>query len=84
MSVHFVKKCKHGFVLSQCRCTSPNKTVIIMSCPEDHASWDTGSGTDMEEAIAFMRRVIPIQHEPLATAVAEEWANKLLSEGWHK
>lgn len=33
-----------------------------------------------EKLIAFMKRVTPITHEPLAQHVAEEWANKFVQE----
>jgi hypothetical protein len=29
MSDHFIEKCSCGVVLNQCRCFSPNKTVVI-------------------------------------------------------
>ncbi len=35
MSVHFRSECKHGTVVSQCRCADPNKTVKIVPCPWD-------------------------------------------------
>lgn len=34
-SVHKISKCKHGTVVSQCRCADPNKTVTIVECPWD-------------------------------------------------
>lgn len=36
--------------------------------------------TDNEKLIAFMKRVTPIIHEPLAQQVAEEWATKFVQE----
>lgn len=32
MSVHFIKKCVHGDVISQCRCPSADKRVEIVPC----------------------------------------------------
>lgn len=32
MSAHFIKKCVHGIVLSQCRCPSADKRVEIVPC----------------------------------------------------
>lgn len=32
MSGHFINRCKHGVVQSQCRCPSPNKRVTIVAC----------------------------------------------------
>lgn len=29
---HHINKCKHGVVMGQCRCPSPNKTVNIVHC----------------------------------------------------
>lgn len=111
---HHVNKCKHGVMLGQCRCASPNKVAILVQCPESHHYWSeddhpviyTGTygqpvllvakstsvtsgivdteAADRYAAISFMRRVSPITHEPLATAVAEEWADKLLADGWRR
>ncbi len=33
MAVHFIEKCEHGMVVTQCRCPDPNKTVRIVPCP---------------------------------------------------
>lgn len=30
---HHINKCKHGIVVSQCRCMSKDKTVILVRCP---------------------------------------------------
>lgn len=30
---HFRKECKHGVLVSTCRCPSDNKTVEIVACP---------------------------------------------------
>lgn len=31
---HFIEKCRHGKVISQCRCTADNKRVIVTdACP---------------------------------------------------
>jgi hypothetical protein len=30
--MHYIKKCKHGIVQSQCRCFDKNKHVEIVSC----------------------------------------------------
>lgn len=30
---HTTYKCKHGMQISTCRCSSANKTIIIMPCP---------------------------------------------------
>lgn len=30
---HFIEKCVHGTVGSQCRCMDPNKEVRIIPCP---------------------------------------------------
>lgn len=32
MPQHMVMKCKHGKVVRQCRCPSPDKTVRIVDC----------------------------------------------------
>ncbi len=32
---HHISKCKHGAVVSQCRCMSPNKTVLRVRCPKE-------------------------------------------------
>lgn len=31
---HYIEKCKHGLVLSQCRCPGP-RTEYIMECPPE-------------------------------------------------
>lgn len=33
-SGHYIEKCKHGIVLSQCRCPGP-KTEYIIECPAE-------------------------------------------------
>lgn len=33
MTNHFVKNCKHGVTVAQCRCPGPNKAVHIVPCP---------------------------------------------------
>lgn len=96
MSNHFKNVCKHGKTMGQCRCSSPGKTITLVEC-SGHSDlaiiWVEPVGTvligsapeppsDLESAIAFMRRVSPVTHEPLATLVAEEWAEKLIAEGW--
>lgn len=30
--MHFIEKCKHGKIMAQCRCPSPDKTINIVSC----------------------------------------------------
>ena len=32
---HFIQKCQHGVVVSQCRCIDPKKVVEIVPCPEN-------------------------------------------------
>jgi hypothetical protein len=32
---HQIEKCKHGRIVSQCRCPVPNKRVDIVPCPQD-------------------------------------------------
>jgi hypothetical protein len=34
MSAHFKKVCKHGRLVTQCRCPGPVKSVIIVPCPD--------------------------------------------------
>lgn len=34
MPGHFIKVCKHGDVISQCRCPNPNKRKMVVPC--DH------------------------------------------------
>lgn len=38
---HFIEKCKHGKVVSQCRCIDQNKTVRIVKCPTSCPEFDT-------------------------------------------
>lgn len=41
--MHMRYECKHGTVIAQCRCPSPDKTVRIVDCydcPEDHVVED--------------------------------------------
>lgn len=33
-SGHYIEKCKHGLVLSQCRCPGP-RTEYIIECPDE-------------------------------------------------
>lgn len=35
---HFIRKCKHGTVMGQCRCPGP-KTLQVVQCPRDHDDW---------------------------------------------
>lgn len=35
---HFRNECKHGVVVTQCRCPDPNKTVNIVDCPPSCAN----------------------------------------------
>lgn len=37
---HYINKCKHGNVVSQCRC--PGGTVTIVDCPEWCTEGDDG------------------------------------------
>ena len=34
MAGHFIEKCEHGAVVTQCRCPDPNKTLTIVACPD--------------------------------------------------
>lgn len=33
MAEHFRKECKHGVLVSQCRCPAAGKSVIVVDCP---------------------------------------------------
>jgi hypothetical protein len=33
MSDHFIKRCRHGTMVTQCRCFDKNKRVVIVACP---------------------------------------------------
>lgn len=35
MSTHFIEKCRHGVVVTQCRCSNKNKSVRIVECPSN-------------------------------------------------
>lgn len=94
---HHVNKCKHGVQLGQCRCAAPNKEVRLVMCPPSHQDWPetehpvkyTGtygmvaveSEPDREALVRLIKRIFPIKHDPLATVVAEEWADEFLEEG---
>lgn len=39
---HHINKCKHGVVMSQCRCPSPNKTVNLVQCVHEDLPAPTG------------------------------------------
>ncbi len=39
---HYIAKCKHGVVMGQCRCASPNKSVRIVECKHQEFSPPTG------------------------------------------
>lgn len=43
---------------------------------------DIARADQVDRATEFMKQVSPIKHEPLATLVAREWAEKLIAEGW--
>ncbi len=32
---HFIQKCRHGVVVAQCRCPSPDKLVHLIDCPPE-------------------------------------------------
>ncbi len=38
MNDHKVIQCKHGVTLSQCRCPSKDKTVVLRECPPSHST----------------------------------------------
>lgn len=37
---HFIEKCKHGKVVSQCKCIGLDKTIRIVRCPESCPEFD--------------------------------------------
>jgi hypothetical protein len=39
---HFINKCEHGVVVSQCRCMGP-KTTTIVPCPSYCTQKDTAA-----------------------------------------
>ena len=89
MPGHFMDMCKHDIVIRQCRCPAKDKTVTRVECPPSHASFEdlppaVEPNRDHEALIALIRRISPIKQEPLATAVAEEWAAEFEKDGWHR
>lgn len=40
MATHMRYECKHGKLVSQCRCPSPNKVTRITDCPDSCARRD--------------------------------------------
>jgi hypothetical protein len=40
------------------------------------------ASADHDALIALIKRISPIKHEPLASAVAEEWAAEFEKDGW--
>lgn len=43
----------------------------------------TDPADERASLVALIKRISPIKHEPLATIVANEWADEFQREGWH-
>lgn len=82
MSGHFIKRCKHGVVQSQCRCIG-NKQVTIVACPPEclknapvmhyqdvpvHAENPIGAMSDMTPSDLLVNLQTALAQDPEATA----------------
>jgi hypothetical protein len=58
--------------------------IVYTEAPGDSVKPEEASDSDLAAATEFLRRTVPLIHEPLRTKVAEEWAQQLIADGWHR
>lgn len=69
MAEHYIKKCVHGRVVSQCRCPDYNKPVTTVPCPKECENPEEGVG----------REYPPIDQSKLYnTTNAQIWAEEFM------